>query len=130
MLDADPAVVGYDADLDSRGFGVRTLKGDWEAVTGTAGVEYRPWDDTLIFAKYSRGYKAGGFNNLGFALNPYTDAEFVDSYEGRLEADLGWSQPDNQRGGVPLQVHGCSGSARCRHDEPDDACSRRPRPSS
>ncbi len=83
---ATQAVNGYTAALDSRGFGVRTLKGDWEAVTGTAGVEYRPWADTLMFGKYSRGYKAGGFNNLGFALNPYTDAEFVDSYEA------GWKQ--------------------------------------
>ncbi|HEV7689578.1 MAG TPA: TonB-dependent receptor [Hyphomonadaceae bacterium] len=86
VLDADPAVVGYDADLDARGYGVRRLNGSWEAVTGTAGVEFRPLDDTLLFAKYSRGYKAGGFNNLGFALNPYTDPEFVDSYEG------GWKQ--------------------------------------
>ncbi len=86
VLDSDPAVVGYDASIDARGFGVRTLKGEWEAVTGTAGVEYRPWDDTLTFAKYSRGYKAGGFNNLGFALNPYTESEFVDSYEA------GWKQ--------------------------------------
>ncbi len=74
------------AVIDSRGFAVRTLKDDWEAVTGTAGVEYRPMEDTLLFGKYSRGYKAGGFNNLGFALSPYTDPEFVDSYEA------GWKQ--------------------------------------
>jgi len=74
------------AGIDSRGFAVRRLKDSWEAVTGTAGVEYRPWDDSLLFAKYSRGYKAGGFNNLGFGASPYTDAEFVDSYEG------GWKQ--------------------------------------
>jgi iron complex outermembrane receptor protein len=74
------------AGIDSRGFAVRRLKDEWEAVTGTAGIEYRPWDDTLMFAKYSRGYKAGGFNNLGFAASPYTDPEFVDSYEG------GWKQ--------------------------------------
>ena len=86
VLGATQAVNGYTAALDSRGFGVRTLRGDWEAVTGTAGVEYRPMEDTLVFGKYSRGYKAGGFNNLGFALNPYTDPEFVDSYEA------GWKQ--------------------------------------
>ncbi len=74
------------AGIDSRGFAVRRLKDDWQAVTGTAGVEYRPWEDSLFFAKYSRGYKAGGFNNLGFGASPYTDAEFVDSYEG------GWKQ--------------------------------------
>lgn len=86
VIAADPAVFGYDAVLDSRGFAVRRLKDEWEAVTGTAGVEYRPFDDTLVFGKYSRGYKAGGFNNLGFGLNPYTDSEFVDSYEA------GWKQ--------------------------------------
>ncbi len=83
---ATQAVNGYTTTLDARGFGVRNLKGAWEAVTGTAGVEYRPMEDTLVFGKYSRGYKAGGFNNLGFALNPYTDSEFVDSYEA------GWKQ--------------------------------------
>ena len=86
VFSATQAANGYTAAIDSRGFGVRQLKGDWEAVTGTAGVEYRPMEDTLVFGKYSRGYKAGGFNNLGFALNPYTDPEFVDSYEA------GWKQ--------------------------------------
>ena len=55
-------------------------------MTGTAGIEYRPFDDTMLFAKYSRGYKAGGFNNLGFGAEPYTDPEFVDALEG------GWKQ--------------------------------------
>ena len=83
---ATQAANGYTASLDSRGYGVRELHGSYDAVTGTAGVEYRPWEDTLTFLKYSRGYKAGGFNNLGFALNPYTKPEFVDSYEA------GWKQ--------------------------------------
>ena len=85
-LTATEEVNGYTAALDSRGFAVRRLHGSWDAVTGMLGVEYRPMDDTLLFGKYSRGYKAGGFNNLGFVLNPYTDSEFVDSYEG------GWKQ--------------------------------------
>jgi len=85
-LTATEAANGYTASLDSNGFAVRRLNGSWDAVTGTVGVEYRPWDDTLTFAKYSRGYKAGGFNNLGFVLNPYTDPESVDSYEA------GWKQ--------------------------------------
>ena len=74
------------AYYDDRGFAIRRLKDDWEAVTGMLGVEYRPFDDTLTFAKYSRGYKAGGFNNLGFGASPYTKPEFVDSYEA------GWKQ--------------------------------------
>jgi iron complex outermembrane receptor protein len=72
--------------FDAQGVAHRRLNGNWQATTGTAGLEYRPLDDTLLFAKYSRGYKAGGFNNLGFAALPYTDPEFVDSYEG------GWKQ--------------------------------------
>jgi iron complex outermembrane receptor protein len=72
--------------FDDRGFAVRRLNGSWEAVTGTAGLEYRPYDDTMLFAKYSRGYKAGGFNNLGFGAEPYTAPEFVDALEG------GWKQ--------------------------------------
>ena len=74
------------ATFDSNGYANRRLHGEWEATTGTLGVEYRPLADTLLFAKYSRGYKAGGFNNLGFGALPYTDPEFVDSYEG------GWKQ--------------------------------------
>jgi iron complex outermembrane recepter protein len=31
-------------------------------VTGTAVLSYKPVDDLLIYASYSRGYKAGGFN--------------------------------------------------------------------
>lgn len=75
-----------DTSFDERGFAVRRLRGSWEATTGTAGVEYRPFDDTMIFAKYSRGYKAGGFNNLGFGAEPYTAPETVDAIEG------GWKQ--------------------------------------
>jgi iron complex outermembrane receptor protein len=74
------------ATFNSQGIAERRLTGDYEAVTGTAGLEYRPMQDTLLFAKYSRGYKAGGFNNLGFGAAPYTDPEFVDALEG------GWKQ--------------------------------------
>jgi outer membrane receptor protein involved in Fe transport len=30
--------------------------------TGTAVLSYRPTDDVMVYASYSRGYKAGGFN--------------------------------------------------------------------
>src|ERR1700755_619259 len=40
----------------------RSLRNDWSAITGLLGVEFSPTDSTLLFAKYSRGYKAGGFN--------------------------------------------------------------------
>lgn len=64
----------------------RRLENEWDAWTGTAGVEYRPWDDTMLFAKYSRGYKTGGFNATDMAPLPMTGEETVNSYE------LGWKQ--------------------------------------
>jgi outer membrane receptor protein involved in Fe transport len=62
--------------------------------TGTAVLSYKPDDDTLLYASYSKGYKAGGFNldrsDLGSALSPRSNAdaanlqfaaEKVDAYE-------------------------------------------------
>ena len=36
------------------------LAGEWHGTTGTAGLEWTPSDDTLAYAKYTRGYKSGG----------------------------------------------------------------------
>lgn len=68
--------------------------------TGTAILSYKPVDDLMVYASYSRGYKAGGFNLdrsalkspiLPFAATPggaqalvgnlQFDPELVDSYE-------------------------------------------------
>jgi outer membrane receptor protein involved in Fe transport len=62
--------------------------------TGTGVVSYKPNQDTLLYASYSKGYKAGGFNldrsDLGSALFPRSNAdaanlqfaaEKVDAYE-------------------------------------------------
>ncbi len=67
----------------------RHLKNDWHGLTGNLGVNYNPTEDTLLYAQYSRGYKAGGMR-LGqlTADNPTTDKderfvdeETVDAYE-------------------------------------------------
>jgi iron complex outermembrane receptor protein len=62
------------------------LDADWAALTGTAGVSWTPAPDSLGYAKYSRGYKAGGFNSGTAAVNPETGEEIVDAFE------LGWKQ--------------------------------------
>ena len=80
---ANPSGVTYNA---TTGNAERLLENEWDAWTGTAGLEYRPWDDTMVFAKYSRGYKTGGFNATDMAPLPMTDSESVDAYE------LGWKQ--------------------------------------
>jgi outer membrane receptor protein involved in Fe transport len=67
---------------------------DEDEWTGTGVVSYKPNQDTLLYASYSKGYKAGGFNldrsDLGSALSPRSNAdaanlqfaaEKVDAYE-------------------------------------------------
>ncbi|WP_337828820.1 TonB-dependent receptor [Pseudonocardia sp. TMWB2A] len=46
----------------------------WAAITGRFSVDWKPdisfTDDSLIYASYSRGYKAGGVNPVGADANP------------------------------------------------------------
>jgi iron complex outermembrane recepter protein len=58
-----------------------TLDAHWDAVTGTAGISWTPAKDILGYAKYSRGYKAGGFNSGLNAVDPETSQETVDAFE-------------------------------------------------
>jgi iron complex outermembrane receptor protein len=70
------------------GFATRQYDADWSAVTGTAGLEWQPDDDTLAYAKYSKGYKSGGLNIGIFTVlsfSPWTDKETVDSFEVGLK---------------------------------------------
>jgi iron complex outermembrane receptor protein len=71
--------------VDSSGQEISTLDAWWRAVTGTGGVEWTPTDDTLVYAKYSRGYKTGGFNSGVGAANPETQPEFVNAWEAGLK---------------------------------------------
>ncbi|HEY9218223.1 MAG TPA: TonB-dependent receptor, partial [Phenylobacterium sp.] len=63
----------------------RGLSGTSDAVTGTAGVQWEPDDDTMAYARYSRGYKAFGFSAGGFLADPRAEPEFVNSYEVGLK---------------------------------------------
>jgi iron complex outermembrane receptor protein len=86
---AQKGVVGPAVTDPFTGIRRRGLADSWDAWTGTLGVEWKPDDDTLAYAKYSRGYKAGGFNSGTIAAFPETDAEHVDAYEAGLKRD--WS---------------------------------------
>jgi iron complex outermembrane receptor protein len=60
---------------------MRELGATWSAPTGTAGLEWTPDDLTLLYAKYSRGYKSGGYN-AGYLLpTPETGPETLDAFE-------------------------------------------------
>ena len=66
----------------------RSLKADWQGWTGTAGLDWTPDPDTLAYAKFTRGYKAGGFNAGSLTAFPSTKAEFINAYEVGLKKDL------------------------------------------
>ena len=59
----------------------RDLGADWSAPTGTLGVEWDPDPNTLVYAKYSRGYKSGGFNASTITASPESQPEHLDAFE-------------------------------------------------
>ena len=72
------------------GYAKRKLRDGWNDATGTAGLEWSPDRRTLAYAKYSRGYKSGGFNAAvasGFSQQPYTAPEQMDNFEVGLKKD-------------------------------------------
>jgi iron complex outermembrane receptor protein len=77
----------YDA---TTGLWVRKLSGDWSGTTGVAGVQWEPDRDTNVYAKYSRGYKSGGFN-AGSNLSPgvETDPETLNDYQFGFKKNFG-----------------------------------------
>ena len=63
------------------GYAQRSLDATWNALTGGVNVDWTPDRDTLVYAKYDRGYKAGGFTTFTIAANPETNKETVDAFE-------------------------------------------------
>lgn len=100
--DGDGAITNSDGALNSFFFLLQTdpvdptppeyfrFKGDIDNdnVSGKVGLDFRPNENTLVFASYSRGFKSGGFNGgfLDFSDGiiptdtPY-DEEILNSYE-------------------------------------------------
>jgi iron complex outermembrane receptor protein len=95
------------------GFYQVPLEASWSAVTGEANVDWTPDPNTLVYFRYSHGYKSGGFNTLGpISANEETKSEFVDAYELGAKKTLGrtvtlngalfyYNYPNDQ---VPLTV--------------------------
>ena len=72
------------------GLWVRKLSGSWDGVTGVAGLQWQPDRDTNIYAKYSRGYKSGGFNaGIVLSKNPETNSEHLNDYQLGVKKDFG-----------------------------------------
>ena len=71
------------AALDmSTGFYIRNSADSWNAVSGSLSLNWQPNENTLLYGRYDRGYKAGAFTNaLTIVAFPEADKETVDAYE-------------------------------------------------
>jgi iron complex outermembrane receptor protein len=73
------------------GFAHRAYDANFSAWTGTAGLQWDPDRDTMFYGRYSRGYKAGGFN-VGISTTegpaPYTGPEHANNYEVGMKKDF------------------------------------------
>ncbi len=67
----------------------RCLGDTSDAVTGTAGIEWTPDSDTLVYARYNRGYKAFGLNAGIGSATPYAAPEYVNDVEIGLKKTIG-----------------------------------------
>jgi iron complex outermembrane receptor protein len=96
-----------------------------DATTGRLGLNYRPFDDVLVYASASRGYKAGGVN-LTFAdpnFQPETNTVYeagakTQFFDGRLQLNGAVFSSDYQdiqlaslRAGLPTTQNAASGEA-------------------
>ncbi|HEY0650860.1 TonB-dependent receptor [Phenylobacterium sp.] len=106
QLQYDPAVQGGTVAVDAlgqehrvgavytdptTGLRHRLLNYDWSALTGTFGLDWKPDPDTLAYAKYSKGYKAGGFDSGTTTLQQFvtTEKETIDAFEVGLKKTFG-----------------------------------------
>jgi iron complex outermembrane receptor protein len=67
----------------------RCLSDHSSALTGTAGIEWTPNDDTLVYARYNRGYKAFAFYAGYIEGNTEAAPEHVDDVEIGYKATFG-----------------------------------------
>lgn len=80
-------IVSYVADLHPRTGQTGTPKDSWNHTTGTFGLQWKPNDDTMLYASYSYGYKSGGFNLATFSAS--VDSETIDALEIGLKQTFG-----------------------------------------
>ncbi|MYE13466.1 MAG: TonB-dependent receptor [Gammaproteobacteria bacterium] len=57
----------------------------WDAWTGTIGLDYDLNEDTMVYAKYSEGYKGGAFNAGECGAGAY-NPEYLDAFEGGIKS--------------------------------------------
>lgn len=64
-----------------------------QRVTGKFGVDFKPTDDVMLYASYSRGYRSGNFNGGNYyiaktaAEGSYAKPEVLDAYEVGIKSE-------------------------------------------
>jgi Outer membrane receptor proteins, mostly Fe transport len=87
----------YAPSLFNIPFGQASLRSD--ALTWTAGVDYKAARNILLYGKVSRGYKSGGFNFLAVRQSGLTyQPEHVMSYEAGAKTDF-------RIGNIPVRLN-------------------------
>ena len=71
------------------GYAQRTLAATWGAVTGEADIDWTPDRTFLAYAKYSRGYKSGGWSTYTLGALPEVNPEYVDAFEVGAKKTIG-----------------------------------------
>jgi iron complex outermembrane receptor protein len=82
-------------DVDAQGnwdpengtLGVVRQSADWDETTPRIVVEWRAFEDAMLYFSWAEGYKAGGFNSVGDRHDdPAFDPESVENYEVGLKS--------------------------------------------
>jgi iron complex outermembrane recepter protein len=71
------------------GYREATHVDSWDAVTWSIGADWKPNDDTMLYAKVSTGYKAGGFRLGSLQANQGVNSENLLAYEAGAKLTLG-----------------------------------------
>ena len=88
VANGKPGGVSFTPD----GFAHRSYDITSTATTGTLGLQWEPDRDTMIYARYGRGYLGGGINSgvtSSLGKFPYTAPEFINDYEIGIKKDFG-----------------------------------------
>lgn len=73
------------------GLTMTDLNGASDEVTGRVLIDYQLQDDVMMYASYSRGYRAGTFNGLAsqsIDQVTFVEPEFIDAYEFGIKSRL------------------------------------------
>ncbi len=86
-----PGVTDFPTQNRTTGARERDLVSDTDAVTGSIGVDFDLNDDTMLYARYARGYRPGGLNAGFINAVPLIKQETVNSYEIGAKATINGS---------------------------------------